>query len=83
MPDDISNNYDTSYMLVLYNFLLMEATSRTGGSPVNLGVNGAARVGVNSSEDHGVNGADNAHLDPREDTINDASMAQRDSSEHA
>jgi len=59
------------------------ATSRTEDSPVNLGVNGAARVGVNSSEDHGVNGADNAHLDPREDTINDASMAQRDSSEHA
>ena len=83
MPDDISNNYDTSYMLVLYNFLLMEATSRTGGSPVNLGVNGAARVGVNSSEDHGVNNADNSHLNPLEDTINNASMAQRDSSENA
>jgi len=59
------------------------ATSRTGGSPVNLGVNGAASVHVDSSEDHGVNDADNSHLNPLEDTINNANMAQRDSSENA
>ncbi|CAO2211157.1 unnamed protein product [Urochloa humidicola] len=51
-------------------------TSGTGDSPVNLGVNGAAIVHVDSSEVHGANVADNAHPDPREDgTINGASMA--------
>ncbi|CAO2202142.1 unnamed protein product, partial [Urochloa humidicola] len=59
-------------------------TSGTGDSPVNLGVNGAASVHVDSLEVHGVNGADNSHPDPREDgTINGASMDQGDSSEHA
>nr|CAB3483172.1 unnamed protein product [Digitaria exilis] len=40
------------------------ATSRTGDFPVNLDVNGSASIRVDSSEDHGVNGADNAHPDP-------------------
>ena len=61
----------------------MKATSRTEDSPANLGVNGAASVHVDSSEDHGVNDADNSHLNPLEDTINNANMAQRDSSENA
>ncbi|CAO2188499.1 unnamed protein product [Urochloa humidicola] len=59
-------------------------TSGTGDSPVNLGVNDAASVLVDSLEVHGVNGADNSHPDPREDgTISGASMDQGDSSEHA